>query len=312
MLTQFTVTTDASTAEALSDALLRCGALAVAVDDADAETPHEEPLFGEPGATPPSAAWRRNRLEVLCGDGADPGHLLARASELAGTAVPAIESHAEVADADWVRQTQSQFPPTRIADRLWIVPSWHEPPDPAALNVRIDPGAAFGTGTHPTTRLCLAWLEAEMPRNASLLDYGCGSGILSISAALLGAREAVGTDIDPGALEVARDNAKRNGAGSARYTSPDALTRSSPPDGFDVVVANILSAPLVVLAPALVGRVRPGGALVLSGILASQAEAVGDAYRRVAPRGIELAPWREDEGWVCLVGHRAESGTRAA
>lgn len=326
MLSQFTLIADAATAEPLSDALLQSGALAVAVDDADASTSAEQPQFGEPAGVQNAAhaaalqAWRRNRLQILCTAATDQAQLLAAACARLDIEVPQIESTAAVADDDWVRLTQAQFAPTRIAARLWVVPTWHEPPDPAALNIRLDPGAAFGTGTHPTTRLCLAWLAAEMPPQARVLDYGCGSGILSIGAALLGAREVIGTDLDPGALVVAADNAARNGIATAHYTSPDRLPAGlpqSPTSLFDVVVANILAVPLIVLAPALLARLAPGGTLVLSGILEHQAEAVRAAYG-AASRGhgtaadalpsaapIALEVWGCDEGWVCLTGARA-------
>jgi ribosomal protein L11 methyltransferase len=210
-----------------------------------------------------------------------------------------VLASAEVADTDWVRSTQAQFPPTQISPRLWVVPTWHEPPDPAAINVRLDPGVAFGTGTHPTTRLCLAWLDAALVPGSSVLDYGCGSGILAVAAALLGAGEVLGTDIDPQAVEAARLNAEANGA-RARFVLPAAL----PAGSFDAVVANILSNPLKVLAPALLARVAPGGALVLSGVLERQAEEVIAAYALIDPT-VPLAVWRADEGWVCLAGRRS-------
>ncbi|HEU0199244.1 MAG TPA: 50S ribosomal protein L11 methyltransferase, partial [Burkholderiaceae bacterium] len=204
--------------------------------------------------------------------------------------------------------TQAQFAPTRIGNRLWIVPSWHTPPeDPTAVVLRLDPGVAFGTGTHPTTRLCLQWLEANLPPNARVLDYGCGSGILAIAAARLGAREVAGTDIDPQALAAAQANASANGV-SGNYTAPEHL----PPGAFDVVLANILTNPLQVLAPVLLARVAPHGALVLSGVLERQAAAVIETYAAVDP-GVPLSVWRSEEGWVCLTGARAQGeqpGTR--
>ncbi len=298
MLREFTVLADAPLAEALSDELLIEGALSVAIDDADAGSSAEQPLYGEPGGEPEQTAWPRSRLTVLLAAGTDPAQLLAAAAERLGIAPPPITGQREVADADWVRLTQAQFPPTHIGGRLWIVPSWHEPPDPSAINIRLDPGVAFGTGTHPTTRLCLRWLLEHPPHGARVLDYGCGSGVLAIAAARLGAAEAIGTDIDAQALAAARTNSERNRV-SAQYTRPDLL----PAGPFDVVLANILANPLRVLAPVLLGRVAPGGALVLSGVLARQADELIGAYRQI-DAAVPLAVWAKDEGWVCLAGRR--------
>jgi ribosomal protein L11 methyltransferase len=178
-----------------------------------------------------------------------------------------------VEDADWVRRTQAQFPPVRVGEALWIVPTWHDPPDPEAIVIRLDPGVAFGTGTHPTTRLCLSWLLQHRPEGARVLDYGCGSGVLAIAAARLGARVVIGTDIDEQALAAARANSERN-AVTLVYTAPDRL----PPGQFDVVLANILANPLRLLAPCLLARVRPGGMLVLSGVLQRQADELIAVY----------------------------------
>ena len=198
-----------------------------------------------------------------------------------------------VAEQNWVQLTQSQFDPIRVSERLWIVPSWHESPDPAAINLILDPGMAFGTGSHPTTRLCLEWLERNVSASASLLDYGCGSGILAIAAARLGAGRVAGVDIDPQAVESARANAERNGvtalfADSARPVAGE----------YDLVVANILSNPLRVLAPAICAHVRSGGRLALSGILREQAEEIIGIYAQWLP--MTVADTRED--WVCLSG----------
>ncbi|MGE5161556.1 MAG: 50S ribosomal protein L11 methyltransferase [Betaproteobacteria bacterium] len=299
MLVELTLSADERSAEALADALVEAGALSVSLEDANAETPDEQPLFGEPGLAPDRHAWTASRLRVLV-DG-DVGEAVVRAAAAAiGIAPPAIEGRTVVADTDWVRATQSQFPPTRISDRLWIVPTWHEPPDPRAVLVRLDPGVAFGTGTHPTTRLCLRWLDSNLRPGASVLDYGCGSGILAIAAAKLGASHVVGIDIDPQALQAARANSEAN-AVRADYTGPDSLRAGT----WDVVLANILSNPLTILAPALLARVAPGGALVLSGVLERQADQVIDAYRAADP-GVPLAVWAADEGWVCLAGHRPQ------
>ena len=299
MLREVSLLADEAHAEALADALIEAGALSVSVEDADADSPAEQALFGEPGLEPERQAWKRSRLTVLI-DG-DPGidTLLANACAAAGAPRPQLLASSEVADTDWVRSTQAQFPPTQISPRLWVVPTWHEPPDPTAVNVRLDPGVAFGTGTHPTTRLCLAWLDAELAAGSAVLDYGCGSGILAVAAALIGAGEVLGTDIDPQAVAAARLNAQANAA-RAKFVLPAAL----PAGRFDVVVANILSNPLKVLAPALLARVAPGGALVLSGVLERQAQDVIAAYAQVDP-AVPLTVWGTDEGWVCLAGRRA-------
>jgi ribosomal protein L11 methyltransferase len=297
VLVELTLSADELSAEALADALVEAGALSVALEDANAETPDEQPLFGEPGLVPERHAWTASRLRVLVEE--EDGEAVVRAAAAAvGIAPPAIECRTAVADTDWVRATQSQFPPTRISDRLWIVPTWHEPPDPEAVVVRLDPGVAFGTGTHPTTRLCLRWLDASLRKGATVLDYGCGSGILAISAAKLGASRVVGSDIDPQALQAARANSEAN-AVRADYTEPDSLRAGT----WDVVLANILSNPLMLLAPALLARVAPGGALVLSGVLERQADQVIEAYR-AADASVPLSVWAADDGWVCLAGHR--------
>lgn len=306
MLRELTVIVDEARAEALSDALLDAGALSVSVEDAQADSADEQPLYGEPGMTLERHAWRSSRLLILIEAGTDPAQLLAAAAVATELQAPEIAGLRAVEDADWVRLTQAQFPPTRISDRLWIVPTWHQPPDPNAINLRLDPGVAFGTGTHPTTRLCLAWLDAHPPLNRRVLDYGCGSGILAVAAALLGAREVVGTDIDPQAIEAARANSLANGvpADASQYTLPDRLLPTGTADGtFDVVLANILANPLKLLAPALIARVAPGGSLVLAGILERQTDEMIDLYRRLDPT-LPLTAWRCEDGWVCLAGTR--------
>ncbi|WP_091909953.1 50S ribosomal protein L11 methyltransferase [Chitinasiproducens palmae] len=283
--------------EALSDALLDAGALSVSVEDADADTPDEQPMFGEPGLTPERTAWRHSRVIALFAGDADPLATLDEACAANGLVVPESREIRQVADQDWVRLTQSQFDPIRIGERIWVVPSWHDAPESDALVLELDPGLAFGTGSHPTTRLCMEWLEQTVQAGVDVLDYGCGSGILAILAARCGAGEVVGIDIDPQAVQAARDNASRN-----RVDAHFGLPEACPDRTYPIVVANILSNPLKVLAAMLCARVAPGGRIALSGVLARQAEEVAAAY---APF-IALSVWREHEGWVCLSGVKAD------
>ena len=214
----------------------------------------------------------------------------------------------KVEEQDWVRLTQSQFAPIHIGKNIWVVPSWHEAPDPEALILELDPGLAFGTGSHPTTRLCMEWLEAHPAPGKTVLDYGCGSGILAMVARKVGAGEVVGVDIDPQAIESAADNAQRNHC-EIEYFLPDTFAQSAHAEQkFDIVVANILSSPLKLMAPMLSGRVAPGGALILSGVLARQAEEVAAAY---APF-IKLGVWAEQDGWVALHGRLGSDVVPAA
>ncbi|HEY4371284.1 MAG TPA: 50S ribosomal protein L11 methyltransferase [Burkholderiales bacterium] len=282
-------------AEAFSDALMEAGALSVSVEDADADTAQETPLFGEPGMPIEGAAWKRNVVVALIDADADARIIARAAANSAGFAEVPPHTIKEVADQDWVRLTQSQFDPIRISDRLWIVPSWHQPPDPDALAIRLDPGLAFGTGSHPTTRLCLQWLDENIKGGESLLDYGCGSGILAVAAVKFGARPVSATDIDPQALVATRDNAAANDC-ALDVRGTDALAGLTA----EVVVANILTNPLKVLAPALVGHLKPGGRLTLSGILDTQEDEVIAAY---APL-ITLTAFRREDGWTCLTGSK--------
>lgn len=281
-------------AEALSDTLLDLGALSVSVEDADADTPDEQPLFGEPGLTPEREAWTHSRVVALVAPDAEPDVLLAAAANALGFEHVPSHTIREVANEDWVRLTQSQFDPIAIGERIWVVPSWHVAPDPDALILELDPGLAFGTGSHPTTRLCMEWLEQMVTGGERVLDYGCGSGILAILAHKCGAQHVVGIDIDPQAVDAARLNSERNHA-QVDYALPD----DAPAGQFDIVVANILSNPLKLMASMLSSRVRAGGRLALSGVLARQADEVIAAY---APY-IALSVWREHEGWVCLSGN---------
>jgi len=287
---------DAAAADAWSDALLDAGALSVDIADPAAGTTGETPLYDEPGIAS-GARWAIARLTALFAEGADAAIALATAGAGLGLSPPPHEMHA-VAEQDWVRAAQAQSAPLQIHDRLWIVPTWCEPPDPAAINVTLDPGRAFGTGSHPTTRLCLEWLARELPPDATVLDYGCGSGILAIAAAKLGAAEVIGVDVDAHAVEAARANAAANRV-AATFMHADALDGGA--RTFDVVVANILANPLRLLAPALSARTREGGRIVLSGVLAGQAAEVVAAY---APWFI-IDVWKSGEdGWVALAGVR--------
>jgi ribosomal protein L11 methyltransferase len=288
---------DADSAEAWADELLASGALSIDVADAHAGTPQESPLFDEPGIAV-APRWPVSRLTALFATGESLAAALAEMAARGRTAPP--HETFEVADTDWVRATQAQFAPLQVAAGLWIVPSWCEPVDPAAINLALDPGLAFGTGSHPTTRLCLRWLAAELRAGECVLDYGCGSGILAIAASRLGAGRVVGTDIDPNALAASRANAARNGV-EATFVSPEHVAASEA--AYDVIVANILANPLQVLAPELAHRVRPGGRIVLSGILASQADAVITSYGRWFNIGICAS----DDGWIALAGTRMES-----
>ena len=288
-------------AEALSDALMEAGALSVSVEDADEGTEQEKPLFGEPGMEPTEAAWDHSRVVALTDLDADQAAIVAEAA--AAIKLPVVPSFTTraVADADWVRLTQSQFEPIHIGKNIWVVPSWHEAPDPNGLILELDPGLAFGTGSHPTTRLCMEWLEAHPAPGKSVLDYGCGSGILAMVAKKLGALDVAGVDIDPQAIESARSNAERNKVSIDFYLPDDfaaAPNERHAKGQFDIVVANILSSPLKLMAPMLSGRVAPGGSLILSGVLARQAEEVAAAY---APF-IKLGVWAEQDGWVALHG----------
>ncbi|MCY1431301.1 Ribosomal protein L11 methyltransferase [compost metagenome] len=272
------------------DALLEVGAVSVTFMDAE-----DQPIF-EPdlGTTP---LWSHTHLLALFEADTDEAALVAHLELLTGGALPEHQIE-RIEDQDWERSWMDNFQPMRFGRRLWIVPSWHEAPEPDAVNLLLDPGLAFGTGTHPTTALCLEWLDGQELDGCEVLDFGCGSGILAIAALLLGARQAVGTDIDPQALEASRDNATRNGIDPARF--PVYLPADLPAKPAEVVVANILAGPLVSLAPQITSLVAPGGSLALSGILAEQAEEVRAAYADA----FDLDPTAEKDGWVRISGVR--------
>lgn len=290
------IKTDAIHADAMSDALMDAGAISVSVEDALAGTDLETPQFGEPDGlitAPATPLWTESLVIALFEPATDLVERVTRAAlEIGITGLPAIDI-AEVEEQDWVRLTQSQFEPIHITDRLWIVPSWHIAPDPEAINLVLDPGLAFGTGSHPTTFLCLQWLVEQVKGQETVLDYGCGSGILAIAAAKIGAGPVLGVDIDDNALISAHDNAVANDVSLELRHSRTPLN-----DRFDLVVANILTNPLCVLAPLLAGCVASGGKLALSGVLAPQAQQVISAY---APF-IDLHVGATHEGWVRLEG----------
>lgn len=283
---------DAAQVVALSDALIEEGALSVDVADAHAGTDAETPIFQEPGEEI-DLVFGDNRLLALFDPQTDVAGALERACGFSGVhPVPSYRIE-QVKEQDWVRLTQNQFAPIQVSARLWIVPSWHAVPDPGAISIVLDPGLAFGTGSHPTTRLCLEWLDRYLMPGSSVIDYGCGSGILAIAAARLGAVAVAGVDIDPQAVTASRYNAQRNGV-AARFSGAE----DPRPEPADLVVANILANPLKVLAPLLAELVLPGGRIVLSGILLSQAEAVAADY----VRWFDLDPFAGSEGWVRVSG----------
>ena len=289
------IETDCQHAEALADALLEAGALSASIEDADAGTAAETPQFGEPGSVT-TPGWDRSRVIALLEAGADASALVAACAPLAGLVDIPSFSQEEGAEQNWVQLTQSQFDPIRVSGRLWIVPSWHVAPDPEAIVLVLDPGMAFGTGSHPTTRLCLEWLERTVSTDISILDYGCGSGILAIAAAKLGAKEVLGVDIDLQAVSAAKSNAELNTV-SARFEDSTKEIKGQ----FDIVVANILSNPLKALAPAICAHVRPGGRLALSGILTEQSDDLIEAYSPY----VALSVADSRDGWVCLAGIKA-------
>jgi ribosomal protein L11 methyltransferase len=279
--------------EVVCEALDALDALSVSVEDADAQTDAEQALFGEPGMPPPKEGWKRSRIVALFAEEAtakDASRLLALQDFFAGSQVLGIQP---VADQDWVRLTQSQFAPVEITPEFWIVPTWHEPPEQAKQVIRLDPGLAFGTGTHPTTRMCLRWIAMHDVANQRVLDYGCGSGILAIGAALHGASNIDAVDIDDAAVTATVLNADAN---NVRLNAglPDKASGH-----YQTVLANILATPLKVLAPLLRSHVAAGGNLVLAGILERQAQELKDAY---APY-CTLQVSDSEDGWILMTAH---------
>jgi ribosomal protein L11 methyltransferase len=277
--------------EEVSDALEALQALSVSIEDFDAHTPAEQALFGEPGMPPPKPGWQRSKIVALFTDQAaaeqardllKPQDFFAACSVLALQAVP---------EQDWVRLTQSQFEPVAITPTFWIVPTWHEVPEGAMQVIRLDPGLAFGTGTHPTTKMCLRWIS-RAPTLGRTLDYGCGSGILAIAAAKFGAEAVDAVDIDPAAVTSTLANAQANGV-SLNAGLPDLASGT-----YDTVLANILATPLKVLAPLLCSHVTNGGNLVLAGILERQADELMEAY---AP-WVSLRVLDQEDGWILMGG----------
>jgi len=277
--------------ETVSDALDALDALSVSVEDADAQTDAEQALFGEPGMPPPKDGWQRSRVIALFATEALAREAAALLEAQDFFAECRLLGLADVPEQDWVRLTQSQFAPVEITPEFWIVPTWHEPPAQARQVIRLDPGLAFGTGTHPTTRMCLRWIATRAsPVGKRVLDYGCGSGILAIGAAKYGATDIDAVDIDPAAVESTELNAEANGV-RLQAGLPDASAGR-----YDIVLANILATPLKVLAPLLCAHVAPGGALVLAGILERQADELKAAYAPCA--ALEVSD--SEDGWILM------------
>ena len=301
--TALTIETGAAHAEALSDALIELGALSADIHEAAIGNQHKQFLFEELDVFP-EKIWPTVEITALFDAGADVSTIVQTVAQVAQ--LPSLPTYRlkQVEEQDWVRLTQSQFGPIQISSRLWIVPSWHQVPDPAAINLMLDPGLAFGTGSHPTTQLCLAWLDENLRGGEDVLDYGCGSGILAIAALKLGAGRVVGIDIDPRAVEASHDNAARNQCNrkKAKFYTTSFMTKADQTiDAWaDVVVANILANPLILLAPTLTCATSNKGCIVLSGILKEQVKEVERTYRQ----WFRMRLAREQEGWALLIGTR--------
>jgi ribosomal protein L11 methyltransferase len=278
-------------ADLISDALMDIGALSASIEDANAETQAEQAIFGEPG-DPPPGIWQQNVVTAMFDENIDLNQTIS-ALKLQ-TKIPQFQFNTEtIAEQDWVRATQAQFHPIEITDKLWIVPTWHVAPNTEALNIVLDPGLAFGTGSHPTTHLCLAWLAEQSLHNQNVLDYGCGSGILAIAAKKLGAKQVIGVDIDSQAIIASNYNAQQNQV-EINFFDANAFTHQT----FDIVVANILSSALIVLAPALAKYCNTGAKLALSGILPEQKDALIERYSG----WFNMDAPQQKDAWILLTG----------
>ena len=286
-------------ADAISDALMSIGALSASIEDANAETLTEQAIFGEPG-DPPPGIWQQNIVTAMFDEMTDVALVMHNLSQ--DTGITQLQYHTEsIADQDWVRSTQAQFDPIKITDHLWIVPTWHTAPHSNAVNIVLDPGLAFGTGSHPTTHLCLEWLTQQTlhnrqnnsKNNCSVLDYGCGSGILAIAAKKLGASHVVGVDIDVQAIIASNYNADQNQV-NIEFVDANQFSHQT----FDLVVANILSSALMVLAPALAKYCKVGGKLALSGILETQADTLIMRYSE----WFDMDRPIQKDAWILLTG----------
>lgn len=280
-----------NTADLISDTLMELGALSAIIEDANADTLDEQPIFGEPG-DPPPGIWQQNLVSALFDEDVDISQVMANLQHQ--TKLANLQYSTEsIQEQDWVRATQSQFDPIKITDKLWIVPTWHSAPNTDAINIILDPGLAFGTGSHPTTHLCLAWLTQTVSAQHTVLDYGCGSGILAIAAKKLGAGSVVGTDIDPQAIQSSLYNAEQNEVVAEFYHAAKYQSQE-----FDIVVANILSSALSVLAPALAKSCKTNGKIALSGILKEQAADVSAIYSE----WFTMDQPQYMDAWVLLTG----------
>jgi len=308
-LYELTLLAQEAEVENLSDALMEIEALSVSVEDADADTEHEEALWGEPGMPVPREAWQRSTIKSLFateGEALEAATLILAQEWAQDIHVQGIQP---VDEQDWVRLTQSQFQPVPITESFFIVPTWHEVPAAAKTVMRLDPGLAFGTGTHPTTRMCLKWIAQNAAAYAGqpVLDYGCGSGILAIGAALFGSGLIDAVDIDPAAVEATVANAEANlahiktedGGLPIRAGLPELVGEAR--GAYPLVLANILATPLKMLSPLLAGHVAPGGHLVLAGILARQEQELKDAYAEV---GLQLQVANEEDGWILMTAQK--------
>ncbi len=284
--TELTINVDSKSADILSDVFFDLNVLSVYIEDADAGTINEEPIFGEPGMVV-EGLWKHSKVVVLVNNATDIDKLISDAKLNSGLGFNYATK--KIADEDWVRLTQSQFQPIKIHDDFYIVPSWHDIPPNINHSIVLDPGLAFGTGSHATTFMCLEWLSNNVTSSSCVLDYGCGSGILAITAKIFGADKVYGVDIDEQAIIASNDNATNNKV-NINFSTPDKL----PEESFDIVVANILSNPLRFLAPALAKYSK--SKLILSGILELQSEELSEIYSQ----WFNVKTAQCSDGWVLL------------